>query len=108
MVIRMDFLYETETLKDIMGSHYCGPDVLPHDEEVRVAKLDDDPESDGYGVEIYCTACPAQFFTIKILDSTNSIGEERGGFALTTGSGMAELSYQIALSVNQGMIRLSV
>lgn len=55
-------------------------------------------------MEIYCYAVPAEFFTIKALGDNNSCGEPKSTFTLETGSGMAELSAQIAQAISEGML----
>lgn len=100
----IDYLYETTEMKSHLGANFCGPEKLPHMQEVRVAVFDDNPESDGYAVEIYCTAAPAKFFTIKALDSKNSCGHPRKGFTLTAGSGQFEWAVNTAKMINDGAL----
>ena len=91
-----DCLYETKEMKKILGTSFCGPDRLPHFEEVRIAIFEEDHENDGYGVELYCTATPAKFFTIKALDSKNSVGDQQKGFKFSTGTGQFEWAVNTA------------
>ena len=99
-----DCLYETKEIKEVLGYNFCGPDKLPHFQEVRIAVFEEDHENDGYGVELYCTAAPAKFFTVKALDYRNSVGDEKKGFSLSTGSGQFEWAVNAAKMINEGML----
>ena len=102
----MEFLYKSDSLEDVFRGYFVGPEKLPHHERTLIAKFEDNEESDGYAVEVYCVALPAQFFEIVALNSKNSIGEEQIGFTLSTGSGCAEESFRIAKLLNEGMLKL--
>jgi hypothetical protein len=99
-------LYNTSSLREVFGDKFCGPDKLEHWKETLIAKFDDVPKSDGHSVEVYCTAAPAEFFKIKVLDFKNSIGVEQPGYSLSTGSGCAGESFKIAEMINGGMLDL--
>jgi hypothetical protein len=66
------------------------------------------PKSDGYDVQIYEMRSPAQFYRLVALPTKNSVGVEKSGWALETGSGdeMARLIGQIAQAASTGMIGL--
>lgn len=99
-----DFLYKTDDIKAVIGENFCGPDVLPHGEEVLVAVFADDPKRNGHGVELYCISLPVKFYTIKALDSENSMGTPQKGFILSTGSGQLEWAVDTAKKINEGMV----
>ncbi len=104
-----DSLYECRAngMKKALGDNFCGPDRLPHGQEVLVAVFEDNPKSDGHRVEMYCTALPAMFYKIKALDSKNSVGDEQKGFCLETGSGVFEWAVTTAKMINEGMLGCS-
>lgn len=86
------------------GHYRCGPDRLPHAKEVLVARYP--AHEDGHCVEIYCTAMPARFYTIRVLHATNCLGELKPGFTLCTGSSCERLAARIARAVSRGMLAL--
>lgn len=104
----LDFLYDTSEMKKALSGNWCGPSTLAHGIEVRIAVFKDDIKNDGYAVELCCTATPANFYTIKALDSKNSVGDMRKGFSLHTGSGCFEWAVETARMVNTGMLTVSV
>ena len=99
-----DALYDTKNMSDALNDNWCGPDKLPHAEEVRIAIFDKEDGGDGHKVELYCTAMPAKFFTIKALETRNSAGELRQGFKLNTGSGCFEWSIKTAEMLTEGTL----
>ena len=92
----------TNNMKAALGNNFCGPDELPHAQEILIAKFDKGSD-DGYEVELYCTAYPAQAFRIKALDSKDSSGELRKGFTVVTGTGVFEWVVYTARLINEGM-----
>ena len=101
-----DELYNSDRIKGVFGDAWCGPEVLPRHQEVRIAKYEENADDDGQGVEVYCTAMPAQFFTVKALAGKNSVGDENPGFILSTGSDCAEWAAETARMINTGMVGL--
>lgn len=71
-----------------------------------VAELPKVPDSDGYDVQIYEMRCPPNFYRLVALPTKDSMGQERAGFAMSTGSGeaMARLIGQIAKAIARGML----
>ena len=100
-----DFLYESG--KDFYPYGFEPPEKFEHWKETLIAKINSDGDSDGYDVEIYETRAPARFFKIKVLPTKNSVGEIKGGFSVSTGSGgddMLKFVSQIADKIVNGMI----
>jgi hypothetical protein len=89
---------------EVFGLNWCGSTKFEKHTPMLIAKFTKDKDSDGQDVEVYCSAAPARFFTIKALDSTNSVNEINKGFTLETGSGMAVLTKQIAEAISSGML----
>jgi len=80
---------------------------LEHGKETLLQHFDKDPEDgDGQPVDVFVTAMPAKFYTIRAHGSKNSCGDEVKPFTLATGSGdkMRELSILIAEAAAGGMI----
>ena len=101
----LDFLYEPyEDERQTFGSHWCGPTVYKHCEEVLVALYYADEGGDGQNVEVHCTAAPARFYTLKVIPGFNSIGEPKAGYEVHLGSGQAELAVQLAELITDGML----
>ena len=105
-------LYEPDVRdRAIFGDAYCGPteDVFPHGTWVTVARFEKDPQDgDGQPVEVDEMRMPARFFRLRVLGASNSVGERKAGFTLTTGSGddVAKLIVALAKQVAQGMVGL--
>jgi hypothetical protein len=102
----MDFLYKTDDIEDTFRGYFVGPEILPHSTKTLIAKFPKIADNDGYEVEVYCFAVPAQFFEIVALDSKNSIDEIKKGFTLVTGTVCVEEVYKIAKLLNDGMLGL--
>lgn len=93
--------------RSIFGERYDPPGEFRHGEAHRVAAYPKDPEDgDGQPVEVYETRLPARFYELRALPSTNSVGEPKPGWTLSTGSGdeMGELVAALAVAVTQGMV----
>ena len=77
------------------GQHYCGPhpgSKLPHGQEVLFARIEASSE-DGRPVEVFCSAYPARFYTVR-----------SGELVLRTGSDAAKLAFTVATAVAAGML----
>jgi hypothetical protein len=95
--------YERE--RAAFGKHWIGPLRYPHCEEVAIALFRKHPEDgDGQDVHVYCSAMPARFYTLRAMDSTNSIGEPVKDFCLSTGSGQLQLVADMAKAISEGML----
>ena len=84
-------------------------DGLEYGKETLLKHFDKSPaDSDGQPVDVFVTAMPARFYTIKAYASKNSCGDEVAPFELATGSGdkMKELALAIAQAASEGMIGL--
>lgn len=101
-----NFMYKdgTDRLKKALGNSYCGPDILPHAESVKIATFKKEKESDGHDVELFVDAMPAQFYIIKALDGLNSVGDKQKGFSLNTGSGELDWAVTTAKKICEGMV----
>lgn len=85
-------------------------DGLKHGEETLLKHFDKSPaDGDGQPVDVFVTAMPTRFYTIKAYASKDSIGDEVAPFELATGSGnkMRELALVIAKAASEGMIGLN-
>ena len=79
--------------------------TLRHAQETLIATFPKDPpDGDGQPVEVYCTALPAEFFTIRALEASDGVGSTLKAFEISTGSGMAELTRVIAQAITEGML----
>lgn len=79
--------------------------ILKHGKKTLIAKFPKTPpDGDGQPVEIYCSAYPAEFFEIRALKATNSVGDIKEAFKINTGSGMSELARDIAQAISEGML----
>ena len=100
-----DFLnkpYDNEL--NAFAEHWCGPRLYETHKETLVAKYLSDNDDDGQTVEVYCTAAPARFYKIKVLEGKDSIGRALPARELITGSGEAQLAADIALAISIGML----
>ncbi len=84
--------------------NWIGPAKYESHKETLVARYD--AEGDGQPVEIYCTAMPARFYTLKALAGKNSIGKLIAPFEFMTGSGgeAAKLIAQMGKAIASGML----
>jgi len=105
----MDCLYKT-TYEDkkIWGDSFCGPTKFIHGKETLISRIIK-RSPDGQTVEVYCTAMPARFYTIKVLEGEKSVYAYKKQFEFRTGSGygMQELSKLIANAIAEGMLNLT-
>jgi hypothetical protein len=106
----LDFLYEPdERDRAIFGKFYIEPGVFPHAEEVLVARYPKDG-GDGQPCEICECRLPARFYTLKALESSNSIGNVQPAYEIGTGSGdeIGRLIHEFAIQAARGMIAVRV
>jgi len=75
-------------------------------EPVCVAIVRKDAGGDGQTCQVFEKRAPATFYTVRVSPGTNSVGELKLGYEITTGSGqeMGELAGQLAKAIAQGMI----
>jgi hypothetical protein len=92
--------YDSE--KQAFRENWIGPEAYKHMEEALIAKYE--PRPDGQPVEVYCTACPARFYTLKVAPYPNSLGKPEKGYEITTGSSMAKFAAELAGLIANGMI----
>lgn len=93
------------TLEAFEGHLVEGNPVLKHAEETLIARFPKaPPDGDGQPVEVYCESWPAEFFKIRALKATNSVGKPKKAFKITTGSGMHILARAIAQAIAEGML----
>jgi hypothetical protein len=109
----MDFLYESRDRRDDViyapvQEWYRPPSKFRHNEWELVADLPKIKDDDGYPVRIYEMRMPARFYKVEMLDTVNSCGESKKGFAISTGSGdkCGRLAVEFALEAQRGMIGL--
>lgn len=99
------FMYDTRSDdRAVFGANWCGPDVLTHAEDIVIARYP--KRGDGHDVEVTCCALPARFYEVRALPTTNSVGESKPGFTLSTGSGseMAQWAHLTAKLIASGMV----
>lgn len=106
-----EVLYETrDDDTEPFGEHWCGPQQFKPWEETLIAVYASPDTSDGQSVEVYLTAAPARFWTIRVLDDRDSAGESLDRFDITTGSGgreMAQFVHKTAELIADGMLGFS-
>ena len=91
-------------MSDILTSLYDG---LQYGQETLLKHFDKSPaDGDGQPVDVFVTAMPAKFYTIKAYASKNSGGDPVLPFTFGTGSGMEKLALAIAKAASEGMIGL--
>lgn len=95
------FPYDSE--KNVFGNKWCGPKKYSHGQDILIAEYPKASE-DGQPVNVYCNAMPARFYTLKVKESNNSIGEPRASFEVSTGSSQVELAASIAEAISEGML----
>lgn len=84
---------------------YRPPDRFPHTDWVLVAEVPKAPkDGDGWDVRVYESRAPARFYKIEGVASPNSIGRERRGFTISTGSSMHELTARLVKEITEGML----
>jgi len=81
--------------------------IIEHAKETIIAEYSKEFNSDGQDVVVSVQLWPADFYKIVALPGKNSCNESKKGFILETGSGMAELSAQIAEAISEGMLVIS-
>jgi len=96
--------YESE--RATFGVRWCGPEKYKSWKETRIARFCKNPGSDGQTVDVYCTAAPARFYTLKVRKGRNSVGEKLLAWEFGTGSSMAELAAKMAEAIAGGMLSL--
>ena len=91
-------LYETSDLKLLFGDKWCGPDTLKHGERTLIAVY---PKKSSVGekAKVYCTALPAQFYTV-----ITKFGHEKCIFGTGSGDEMAALAKSMAEAISKGML----
>lgn len=99
----IEFLYEAthQDRAEFLGN-WCGPDTFEHSKKMLVARYQG--TGDGQSVEVYCTAMPARFYALKVLPGKNSVGEDRQGYEITTGSDCQEWAAETAAMIAEGML----
>lgn len=103
----MDFMHETsQDERAAFGSHWCGPDQMPHATMVKVATYHKPDGSDGHDCEVWCEAWPARFYSVRAAATVNSVGENKAGFSIGTGSGQHRWAALTAKLIADGMIGL--
>lgn len=103
--MNIDFLYETaHAERETFGDKFCGPEILPHMQGVKVAFYEVAAESGGQSCEVYCEAWPARFYTIKVLQGVDSFGQTMSAFSVGTGSGQQSLVVAMAEAISSGML----
>jgi hypothetical protein len=89
------------------GTHWCGPNRFEIWRETLVAQYGQTSE-DGQPVDVYCTAAPARFYTLKILRAPGNVGDPQSPYSLkflaNTGSEQQELVALIAEAIADGML----
>ncbi len=98
--------YQHEVLA--FGENWCGPHTYEMYKEQLVARYESSDENDGQTVEVYCTIAPARFYTIKVLEGRDSVGNKKAAYAFQTGSGldMAKLAANMGEAISEGMLGL--
>lgn len=88
--------------------YYKPTKSFAHGAYVLVCRIEG--EGDGQTVEVYEMRLPATFYTVKVLEGRNSIGQPQKAFEITTGSGkeMGELAGRLAVEIAKGMIGFSI
>ena len=68
------------------GDNWCGPNKFQHGQDTLVAVFKAEKDSDGQDCEVYCIAMSARFYAVRTLPGTDSTGDKKSGFVLTTGA----------------------
>jgi len=90
--------------KAAFGKNWCGPDKYQHAKSSLVARYPKDFGGDGQSVDVFCSAAPARFYTLKIKAEPNSMGEYQAPFEVGTGSGMDSMAVEIAEAIASGLL----
>jgi hypothetical protein len=104
------FLYEPRITEiQVFGSHWVHSGVapFPHGEEALIAVYRATAGSDGQSVDVYVTAMPARFYTLRVRSGTNSVGDHKAPYEVATGSGAWAEAATIAHMISTGMLSFS-
>jgi hypothetical protein len=93
------FLYSTERERAAFGEAWCGPDEMPHQEEIVVARYKPTGE-EGHAVVVVASAWPARFYTI-------CVAKPGAAYTITTGSGMTSWAAETAKAIASGMVGIT-
>ncbi|MBN1321154.1 MAG: hypothetical protein JXA87_09975 [Thermoleophilia bacterium] len=85
------------------GEHWVHDGGFPHGVETLVARYER-TSGDGQTTEVFVTAMPARFYTIKVRESETTEGRALPAWALSTGSGRHDLAARIAEAIAAGML----
>lgn len=88
------------------GAHWCGPEKFEAWEWTHCATYTAEPDGDGQTVAVDVSMAPAAFYRLRVLPGKNSVGEQMGAWALSTGSGEAATAALIAEKIASGMLGL--
>lgn len=103
MFDKYNIVHDSERMP--FGEHWCGPDQFePHKETLVATYPKNPPDGDGQSVNVYCTAAPARFYTIRTQAGEDSMGYPQPGFTLSTGSSEQNLAAAIAEAISKGML----
>lgn len=94
--------------RTIFGARYTPPERFTAGEWHTVARFEKTGE-DGQPVEIDELRAPARFFRIRALASTDSVGEPKRPFTVSTASGdeMGQLAVRLAEHIAEGALSLA-
>lgn len=107
-MVLFDGLYATRET-DVLCDEYDAPKNFGEWGEYVVVRIPkEDPDGDGQACEIVETRAPARFYTLRVLEGANSLGEPLPAWEMGTGSGseMGVLLVSIARAVASGMLGL--
>lgn len=97
-----DSLYKvTQREKNVWGDRWCGPDRYEHGVPTLIARFPKACE-DGQAVQVFCSAYPAQFFTLEVAASFDSLGKMQPAYEIRTGSIRKDVVERIAYEIANG------
>lgn len=103
----LDFLYLPDDRdRELFGDAYSPPERFEHGNHYPVATYRKEEGGDGQDAVICECRLPARFFRLEVLPDKDSLGNDRPGFALSTGSGdeAGRLMVAIAKAAAEGMV----
>ena len=86
------------------GEHWCGPDKYPSWDDIIVAKYRKHPGGDGQSVDVYCSAGPSRFYTLRVKAGKNSVNKQQEAYQIRTGSSCWNVAAELAELIADGMI----
>ena len=85
--------------------NHTPPSQFAHGKETLVAECPKAPEDgDGQALRVYETRYPAIFHRIEVIAGLDSLGGQKAGYEIKTGSGQQHLVTMLVEAITTGMV----